>query len=113
MNMPPRPSQMHLNQDAMHLRQPAGTPDMHQGGMLVQQMNQDVRAKAEDRVPQQTVAFAEDMRGQQMNYDSQIAHADALALNTKASVLHALGMKGVPLDGMRNIQATAAQMGIA
>ena len=112
MNMPPRPSQMHLNQDALHLRQPAGTPDRHQGGMLVQQMEQDIRAKAEDRVPQQSVAMAEDMRGQRMNYDTQAAHADALALNTKVSVLHALGMKGVPLNGMANIQATAAQMGI-
>jgi hypothetical protein len=81
--------------------------------MLVQQMNQDVRAKAEDRVPQEAVRWAEEGRGQQMNYDSQVAHADALALNTKASVLHALGMKGVPLNGMANIQATAAQMGIA
>ena len=113
MNMPPRPSQMYLNQDAMHLRQPAATPDMHQGGMLVQQMEQDIRAKAEDRIPQQSAAMAEGMRGQQMNFDSQMAHADALALNTKVGVLQALGMKGVPLDGMANIQAVANQMGIA
>lgn len=113
MNMPPRPTHMHLNQDAMHLRQPPATPDAHQGRMLAQQMNQDIRAKGEDRVPQSRVAMAEDVRGQRMNYDSQAAHADALALNVKANVLQELGMKGVPLNGMANIRQVAAQMGVA
>ena len=112
MNMPPRPSQMYLNQDAMTLRQPPASPDAHQGKMVAQQMQQDVRAKAEDRIGQSQVGMAEDMRGQQMNFDSQAAHADALALNTKASVLEALAMKGVPLDGMANIRAAAAQLGV-
>lgn len=103
---------MHLNTDAIALRQPPASPDAHQGKMLVQQMNQDVRAKAEDQYGQGAMAMAENMRGQQMNFDSQAAHADALALNTKSAVLEAMGMKGVPLDGMANIRATAAQMGI-
>lgn len=113
MNMPPRPSQMHFNHDAMALRQPPATPDAHQGQMLVQQMNQDVRAKAEDRIPQSQVAMAEDMRGQRMNFDSQQHHADTLALNVKTNVLEALGMKGVPLDGMANIRRVATEMGVA
>lgn len=103
---------MHLNADAMALRQPPASPDAHQGKMLVQQMNQDVRAKAEDQYGQGMMAMAENQRGQQMNFDSQAAHADALALNTKTAVLEAMGMKGVPLDGMANIRTAAAQMGI-
>ena len=113
MNMPPRPSQMHLNQDAMALRQPPASPDAHQGAMLVQQMNQDVRAKAEDRIPQAQVAMNEDMRGQRMNFDSQAHHADVLALNVKENVLHEMQMKGVPLDGMAGIRAAAARQGYA
>jgi hypothetical protein len=104
---------MHFNHDAMALRQPPASPDAHQGQMLVQQMNQDVRAKAEDRIPQSTVAMAEDMRGQRMNFDSQAHHADVLALNVKDNVLHEMGMKGVPLTGMGGIREVAARMGVA
>ena len=104
---------MHLNTDAMALRQPPASPDAHQGKMIGQQMAQDVRAKAEDRMPQGLVGAAEAMRGQQMDFDSAAHHAHVLALNSKGAVLEAMGMKGVPLNGMANIRATAAQMGIA
>ena len=114
MNMPPRPSHMHAmaNPDAMALRQPPGTPDINQQKMRGQQMAQDVRAKAEDRVPQGTTAMAEQVRGEMMNFDSQQAHADAMALNVKTNVLEALGMKGVPLDGMRGVRSAAQSLGM-
>ena len=113
MNMPPRPSQMMLNQDALALRQPPASPDAHQGKMLSQQMAQDVGEHAKTRGVQQNPAMAEEMRGQMMNYDSAVAHADALALNTKDAVLQAMSMKGVPLTGMQGVRAVAQDMGIA
>ena len=113
MNMPPRPTHMHLNQDAMALRQPPASPDAHQGKMLAQQMQQDIVAHAEDRVPGQIVAMAEDMRGERMNFDTAQQHANSLALAVKSNVLQEMGMKGVPLDGLANVRTVAAQMGIA
>ena len=112
MNMPPRPSQMYMNADAMTLRQPPASPDAHQGKMLMQQMNQDISEHAKSRNGPMISGAAEQMRGEQMNFDSAAAHADALALNTKANVLEAMNMKGVPLDGMANIRAVAANMGV-
>ena len=113
MNMPPVPSHMHkaYNPDAMNLRQPPGTPDAHQGMQRGQQEAQGIRAHAEDRVPQGMVAMNEEVRGANMNRDSQQVHADALALNTKAGILEALGMKGVPLDGMRGVREAAVAAG--
>ena len=114
MNMPPRPSHMHAmaNPDAMALRQPPATPDINQQKMRGQQMAQDVRAKAEDRVPQGTVAMAEEGRGMMMDYDTQQAHADALALNVKDGILQRMGMKGVPLDGMQGVRNAAQALGM-
>ena len=113
MNMPPVPSHMHkaYNPDARNLRQVPGTPDINQGMMRGQQEAQGIRARAEDRVQQGTVAMNEEVRGANMNMNSQQAHADTLALNTKANILEALGMKGVPLDGMRGVRAAAVAAG--
>ena len=112
--MPPRPTQVHglYNPDAANLRQAPGTADINQQMMLQQQAGQDVRAKMEDQLPQAQVAMNEDVRGANMNMDSQQAHADARAMSAKDNVLKALEMKGVPLEGMQNIQAVARQMGI-
>ena len=114
MNMPPRPSQMHAmaNPDAARLRQPPGTPDLHQNMMQGQQMASNVRTRAEDRVPQGISAQADDGRGVMMNYDTQQAHADALALNVKANVLKGMGMHGVPLEGMRGVDNAARALGM-
>ena len=112
--MPPRPTQVHaqLNPDAARLRQAPGTADVNQQLMLQQQAGQDIRAKMEDQVGQSRVAMNEAARGEGMNIDSQQAHADALAMSAKNSVLESLSMKGVPLEGMQNIQAVARQMGM-
>ena len=112
--MPPRPTQVHglYNPDAAHLRQAPGSADIHQQMMLQQQAGQDVRAKMEDQMPQARVAMNEEVRGANMNMDSQALHAGALALATKADVLKALEMKGVSLTGMQNIQAEAREMGL-
>ena len=112
--MPPRPTQVHgmYNPDAANLRQAPGSADIHQQMVLQQQAGQDVRAKMEDQMPQARVAMNEEVRGANMNMDSQALHADALAMNTKADVLKALEMKGVPLAGMQNIQAVAREMGL-
>ena len=112
--MPPRPTQVHgmYNPDAASMRQAPGTADMNQQLMLQQQAGQDVRAKMEDQFPQARVAMNEEVRGANMNMDSQALHADALAMNTKADVMKALEMKGVPLAGMQNIQAVARSMGL-
>jgi len=111
MNMPPRPSQMYLNPDAMELRSQGNHP--FQGKMMVQQMNQDVGEHAKSRATQEVPAMAEQVRAAQMQYDSAAAHADAVALSGKHAVLQALKMKGYPMDGMQNIRAAAADLGIA
>ena len=109
MNMPPRPSQMVMNQDAMRLRQPPG-PDVNQGMMLSQQMRQDVEEHAKSRAVQSGPAMAEQMRDEQMRFDSAQAHADTLALNTKDAVLSVMAMKGAPLTGMSGIQQVAQDL---
>ena len=101
--MPPRPSQMHAlaNPDAAMLRQAPGSGDAHQQLMLQSQAGQDMRAKAEDQQPQALVAMDEAARAEGMNFDSAQAHADAMAMSAKQSVLEALNMKGVQLPGMQ------------
>lgn len=113
MNMPPVPSHMHkaYNPDAMNLRQPPGTPDAHQGMTRGQQAAQAVRARAEDRAPQGMVAMNEEVRGANMDRDSQQLHADTLAREVKTQILATLGMRGVPLDGMRGVRDAAAAAG--
>ena len=113
MNMPPVPSHMHkaYNPDAMNMRQPPGTPDAHQAMTNGQHEAQAIRAHAEDRVPQGMVAMNEDVRGVNMDVNSQQLKADALALNVKSQILGALGMKGVPLDGMRGVREAAVAAG--
>ena len=108
--MPPRPSHMHMmaNPDAAMLRQAPGTADQHQQLMLQSQAGQDIRAKMEDQVPQAQVSMNEMSRAEVMNMDSQAAHADAMAMSAKQSVLEALSMKGVQLPGM---QALAQMQG--
>jgi hypothetical protein len=101
---------MYMNADAMTLRQPPATPDQHQGKMLSQQQRQDIEEHGKARVGQGIVAEYEMARGGQMNFDSAAAHADALALNTKAAVMEQLGMKGVPLPGMSGIRAATQGM---
>lgn len=114
MNMPPRPSHMHqaYNPDAAALRQPPATPDMHQMAMRGQQDAQYARARAEDQTGPAIGGMQEDARGQMMDVDTARLHADALALNTKAGILKGMGMSGVPLNGMRNIQMVAREMGL-
>ena len=114
MNMPPRPSQMHamVNPDALRMQGSPVQQEPHQALMRGQQGAQAAVVQAENRGPQQIGGLAEAMRGQEMDTNSQIAHADALAREHKAGVLKGLHMNGVPLHGMENIAAVARQMGI-
>jgi len=113
MNMPPRPSHVYPNADAMALRQHPATPDAHQMAMRGQQDAQYARARAEDRTGPVIGGMRDDARGQMMDVDTARLRADALALNTKASVLKGLmGTGGMDLPGMRNIEMVAREMGL-
>ena len=114
MNMPPRPSHMHkhANADAARMQSDPLTGEPHQQLMVGQQGMQAVAVQAENRGPQVLGGMNEAMRGREMDGNSQIAHADALAREHKAAVLKGMHMNGVPLHGMENIAAVARTMGI-
>ena len=111
MNMPPRPSHMYaqVNPDAARLNQPPGQ-DVNQRMMRGQQAMKSAEVLAESRSPQQIGGMVEDMRGDMMSQDSAALKADNMVQHVKAGVLEAMGLKGMPQEGMLGIRQMASTM---